>query len=352
MKEKVCFRVFPESWKEGWGDEFDTGNEDLASSFLDDLEDLELLSRGESEEGRPLMLWRWGRGPIKVSLLAGCHSDEPLGPHVLRRWLKRCTRGAGDVESLLETFSFYICPHINPDGENKNLSWVKKYPDFDAYVEHAFREKPGRDLEFGFPEMRKENVFWAQAMEKEGPFDLHLSLHGMGYSEGYLLLIERHVQERCVELQESFSRMAKGFGVGLHDHDRKGDKGFLYFGAGFSSTPEGKAMKGHFLKIGDELTASKFHLSSMEWMRSLGGDPVCLVSELPLFYIRKGPEQSDPGTPTQHMALRKALGEGHKSNELLGFQLEALGLERGCLSMLSLIDMALVQVAKEKGFNY
>ena len=42
-----------------------------------------------------------------------------------------------------------------------------------------------------------------------------------------------------------------------------------------------------FLDRQDELTARKFRPSSMETIRSVGGDPLTLVTEMPLLSSRK-----------------------------------------------------------------
>jgi hypothetical protein len=51
-------------------------------------------------------------------------------------------------------------------------------------------------------------------------------------------------------------------------------------------------MRAYFETLGDLETAGKFRPSSMEHVRSLGGDPLTLVSEVPLFV---GPRGSTPG---------------------------------------------------------
>ena len=47
-------------------------------------------SIGDSREGRPIKAFRLGAGPCRVSLLGGCHADEPVGPlllrHLVRSW--------------------------------------------------------------------------------------------------------------------------------------------------------------------------------------------------------------------------------------------------------------------------
>lgn len=67
-------------------------------------------------------------------------------------------------------------------------------------------------------------------------------------------------------------------------------------------------MRSFFRAQGDETTAALFHDSSMEFVRSLGGDPLCLVTELPL-YVVESQEPSAPGHPTAYLALKKVLPE-------------------------------------------
>jgi hypothetical protein len=57
-----------------------------------------------------------------------------------------------------------IVPHVNPDGEVRNASWSEttlpavdhrgrtdRVFDLALYLRHVVRERPGDDLEFGFP---------------------------------------------------------------------------------------------------------------------------------------------------------------------------------------------------------
>ena len=39
---------------------------------------------GHSRETRSIKAFRFGRGDTRISLLAGCHADEPVGPRLLR----------------------------------------------------------------------------------------------------------------------------------------------------------------------------------------------------------------------------------------------------------------------------
>ena len=72
-------------------------------------------------------------------------------------------------------------------------------------------------------------------------------------------------------------------------------------------------MVAHFLALSDEETAAKFRPSSMELIRSLGGDPLTLVSEMPLFLLPEAPtspsgpgfKAGTPGKRTLHDQLRQ-----------------------------------------------
>ena len=108
---------------------------------------------GQSREGRPVRAYRFGTGDRRVSLLAGCHADEPVGPRLLRHV-------CGYLASLppedvaLRGYEWWIVPHINPDGETRNRAWYRDGDtafEIDRYLAHVIRELPGDDIEFGFP---------------------------------------------------------------------------------------------------------------------------------------------------------------------------------------------------------
>lgn len=258
---------------------------------------------GESEEGRPIFGVVVGSGPRTVSLIAGAHSDEPLGPETLRTFILEGLEQRELLDNLFSAYRFVIVPHINPDGEARNQRWIVQWPSLPAYLAHVFRELPGRDLEFGFPSMRQENRIVAAFLRNHAPFDLHMSLHGMGYSEGAMLLIERTWIDRTQMLRERFAAAAREEGLELHDHDRNGEKGFVYIEPGFTTTPMGEAMRVYFRERGEVEMASRFHDSSMEYVRSLGGDSLCLVTELPLFLLARQ-RQHRPGIPDTYLRFK------------------------------------------------
>lgn len=252
---------------------------------------------GRSRQGRPVLGYRLGAGRRRVSLIAGCHADEPVGPAMLDRlvaWLASLPASAPAVAEV----SWHVVPHTNPDGEARNAGWTEglfddpRNADVDlaAYLRGAVREPPGDDVEFGFPhhsadrEARPENRAVADFLRAAGgPFRLHASFHGMAFAAGPWFLIERGWIERTGEERERLRRRVRELGYRLHDVDRGGEKGFSRIDEGFTTRPDSRAMAAHFLDRGDPETAALFRPSSMEFVRSLGGDPLTLVSEMPLF---------------------------------------------------------------------
>ncbi len=313
----------------------------------------EFIPLGKSEGGRPIAAAIIGRGPKTISLLAGAHSDEPVGPETLRIFILEGLKQRAQLSELFEKYRFIIIPHINPDGEAVNQAWITQWPDLAAYLQHTFRELPGRDLEFGYPEMRTENRLVSGLLTANGPFHLHASLHGMAFSEGAFLLIERHWIDRTTELQQQFVAYARQLGMRLHNHDRNGEKGFLYIGPGFTTTPEGRAMQAYFREQNDEATARLFHLSSMEFVRGLGGDPLCLVSELPLFDIRREMDDQGKNLPAAYLKfkerrpeiLQKIAAKASLDEIIREFDIQPLDLETAIRYQLYIIELGLQAIS-------
>jgi hypothetical protein len=258
---------------------------------------------GSSREGRAIIGHVFGSGPLRVSLIAGCHADEPVGPAMLRRlaaWL--AARPADDP--LLSAATWYLVPHVNPDGEARNAAWSARSQTLPA-VDHrgaadraydvalwlrgAVREAPGDDMEFGFPfdpsdtGARPENRAVAAFLAGGAPFHLHASFHSIGFATGPWFLIEPAWIDRTGGLRERLRERVRAMGYGLFDVDRGGEKGFRRIDEGFSTRPDSRSMRAWFEARGDAATAALFRPSSMEYVRSLGGDPFTLVSEMPLF---------------------------------------------------------------------
>ena len=327
---------------------------------------------GRSEEGRPIAGVTLGYGPDTVTLVAGAHADEPVGPETLRTLVleglaaRDWEAEGGGLDDLFRRFTFRIVPHANPDAEVRNRPWIEAWDAEDGpatlarYLQHRRREAPGRDVEFGYPVMRRENAAVSRFLFGYEPIAFHASLHGMGVSEGALLLIEREWIDRpaVAPLKGAFAAAARGDGLRLHDHDRGGEKGFEYGGPGFWTTPEGRAMRAHFLIHDDPETAAKFFFSSMEMAvltgRSpdSGESPLCLVTELPLFHL--GAEYDhQPGVPgllhtyqERVPALTEAAAAGADLRPLVAnLGLGCVDLETAVRLHLRTLDLGLAVVA-------
>lgn len=264
---------------------------------------------GRSREGREITGYRLGRGSSRVSLIGGCHADEPVGPEMLEKlvaWLALQKPGSPPLAEL----TWLVVPHVNPDGRLRNAVWSETpIPTVDhqgvsdrgydvvSYSGAAIRELPGDDIEFGFPrspddlEARPENRAVAEFLEQAAPIHLHGSFHGMGFATGPWFLIEPSWMERTATMRDVLRDRVRAMGYRLFDVDRRGEKGFRRIDEGFSTRPDSRAMQSYFEEIGDPDTARLFRPSSMEYARSLGGDPFTLVSEMPLFLL---PDEQDP----------------------------------------------------------
>ncbi|MCZ6794874.1 MAG: M14 family zinc carboxypeptidase [Planctomycetota bacterium] len=299
-----------------------------------------LLELGASREKRPIYGVRVGQGPERLSLLAGAHADEPVGPSTLLglcRWLEE----SPEAPRLLEGATFFICPHVNPDGAHRNRAWTSR-ADFGLreYLEDVEREVPGDDVEFGYPSeegatVRPENRAVADFLERgarpdgkgRGPrgFQFHASLHGMAIAEGAWFLIDRASVPRTAGLRADLAQVCRRLGVPLHDWDRRGEKGFERIAPGFSTTPTSTAMRRHFEELGDRTTAGLFRPSSMEFVASLGGAPLAMVSEVPLFLVTPSPPDA-PRLGHHFLEARDALVEARLA-------LAAEGVERSAASV-------------------
>jgi len=268
---------------------------------------------GRSRRGRPLLGFRFGRGDRAVSLIGGAHADEPVGPEMLRR-LVGFLGGLPPTDPLLAQWSWHVVPHINPDGAAVNAGWASSTlpvldhrgdPDrgyrFSSYFESAVREAPGDDLEFGFPRgmeteddrgARPEALAVAAFLRAGAPFVLHGSFHSMAFGAGPWFLLEPAWIDRTARLRDRLRAHVRGLGYRLHDVDRQGEKGFRRIDEGFCTRPDSGAMRRYFLDRDEPTMAARFRPSSMEFVRSLGGDPLTLVSEMPLFLV---PVTTQPG---------------------------------------------------------
>lgn len=300
-----------------------------------DVEGAEVL--GTSREGRPIHGHRLGSGPTRVSLIAGCHADEPVGPEMLRR-LVRCLRGLPPGHDLLAEATWSIVPDVNPDGARRNAGWSTTFLSAQDhlgredrgfaladYIGHVVRELPGEDVEFGFPRSpddegaRPENRAVARYLARGAPFHLHASFHGMSFAPGPWFLLEEAWIDRTVPMRRRIRELVKRMGYDILDLDRGGEKGFTRIDEGFSTRPDSQAMADHFLDKGEPETAELFRPSSMELVRGFGGDPLTFVSEMPLFLLSDQERPDGPvfragtrGRLELHAALRRLTADGNR----------------------------------------
>lgn len=262
-----------------------------------------LASIGESREGRSVGAVVLGTGPLRVSLLGGCHADEPIGPETLRR-LVTVFQQLPDTHDLLTQFQWWIVPHVNPDGEQRNR-WFEptmtSVP-LQQYLANRVRELPGDDIEFGFsrvdarPENRAVLEFWDRAAT---PFVFHATLHGMAFAGGPWFLLEPSWTERLQVFRKRLEDLVQTMGYSLHDVQRHGEKGFWRISRGFCTRPDSQAMKDFFQDQPE--VAAKFSPSSMEAVRAYGGDCLSVVSEMPLFIVKGLGEEIGPPDPVAVM---------------------------------------------------
>lgn len=323
---------------------------------------------GSSREGRPVRGFRFGRGELVVSCIGGCHADEPVGPEMLER-LAAYLAGRASDHPLLERFSWLLIPHMNPDGRERNRAWSEaRLPLRDSrgrpdqglrperYVEEAVRELPGDDMEFGFPRSaeddgaRPENRAAAVFLASAGPLALHVSFHGMGFAHGPWFLLEPLWVERTRALRTALSEQTERLGYELLEWDRGGEKGFWRIDRGFATRPDSRAMRDYFLARDDAETAARFRPSSMEHARSLGGDPLTAVSEMPLFILSPEGPLADPAFPRlERLARIRAAEEEHGDRAAGELGIRVMPLRDQMRLQLALLDEGLRAVERYGG---
>lgn len=261
-------------------------------SFLIKNYPLGFYEIGLSQEGHKLFGIKIGTGAMKVSLIAGCNADEPIGPYMIKcflAWLKQSSSG----NELLKKWTFYIIPQMNPDGALRNKNWTTLPLSLKLFLEKSDRDLPGEDLEFGFPEstentnIRPENKAAIDFLGGHGSYHAHFSLHNLSIGGGVWFLIGKNHSGDCFQLQAKLKGISEKFNVPLYDIDRKGEKGFFRLSAGFSTTPSSILIKKYLADHNHLDWSEKIHSSSMEFIENLGGEPLTLVSEIPYFLCPK-----------------------------------------------------------------
>lgn len=235
-----------------------------------------------------------------------------MGPQVLHSLLVDLSRPDHPWRARA---TFRIVPDANPDGAAANAAWwdPEAGADLPAWLSGRVRELPGDDLEFGFPGgpggddgIRPEAAAIAAFLAEGGPLNLHGSLHGLGLAEGPWFLVEPAWEDRLEPYRRACLDLVESLGLVPHDRDRRGEKGFRRLSRGFCTRPDSAAMRSHFQAAGDPRTAALFRPSSMEFVRSLGGDPFTFVTEVPVFLHPPGldPSAAQDGLARWTIALQ------------------------------------------------
>lgn len=267
-------------------------SEDDWESFLLRNFPLSYYEIGHSQEGQKLFGIKVGNGSLKASIIAGCSADEPVGPYMVKcflTWLKQSASG----NELLRKWTFFIIPQMNPDGALRNKSWTELPLSLKLYLEKSKRDLPSEDLEFGFPSVQSstnihpENIAAAEFLSQQGCFQAHFSLHNLIVGGGAWFLIDKKHSNDSFHLQAKLKGIAEKLNIPLYDIDRKGEKGFVRLSAGFSTTPSTIELRKYYQEHSHPEWAEKIYLSSMDYIESLGGEPLSLVSEIPMFYSSK-----------------------------------------------------------------
>lgn len=103
------------------------------SSFIDCLgeqySEAKVHSIGHSTEGREIKVVEVGRGARKIWVDGGIHAREWISPASVSYIMHSLVEESHKYSSLLNTFTFYISPSINPDGyehsRNYDRMWRK-----------------------------------------------------------------------------------------------------------------------------------------------------------------------------------------------------------------------------------
>ena len=109
-------------------------------------------------------------------------------------------------------------------------------------------------------------------------------------------------------------------------------------------------MRAFFEAKSDAAMANRFGLSSMDYVRTLGGDPLCLVTEMPLFLIADR-LPSEPGRPGSYLSfleqIRNVRGSTNPDarRELLeAFEVQPVDLRTAMRIQLGVIEAGLETV--------
>jgi len=108
----------------------------------------QLIRVGESREGRPIQLVRFGRGEARSFWYAGPHANEVIGVSTIVELAERLA----DEPTILDGnvgFDLVLC--IDPDGYIRNEDWFGPSIDLTAYFRGFFRPAMAEFPDWDFP---------------------------------------------------------------------------------------------------------------------------------------------------------------------------------------------------------
>jgi len=104
---------------------------DTISEFMDCLGEsysgVHVHNIGRSSEGRDIKVVEVGRGSRKIWIDGGIHAREWISPASVSFILHSLVEESHNYKDLLDTFTFYIAPSINPDGYEYSRSYDRMW---------------------------------------------------------------------------------------------------------------------------------------------------------------------------------------------------------------------------------
>lgn len=300
----------------------------------------------------------WGDGPIRMLLLASPHADEPVGVSSVLALLEGLLRE--ENRPLAKLLRVAVAPAANRRGYIANEAWFDAANALEArepgrefkmrmmaaekiralekprpgnleladaiehyiiqHLQHRRRTPPEADVEFGYaepgsdpadpsadflPECRRHAAFMDEACRRWGGLDLICPLHSMTAAGGAFALLRATDHDNpgpeATVFMQPFRYAAAICGLGLHDQNRQGEKGFWRLAPGFHTTPTAEEMRAYFAGRGASVA---IRYNSMQWAGKRARRAA--VPEIPLFLCRQLRDESPSGETQAQVARRAA----------------------------------------------
>jgi hypothetical protein len=167
---------------------------------------------GTSVNGVPIHHVRFGRGRVKVLLVAFPDCMEPIGGMTAYSVLTLLARR--NAELLAADVEWHIVPCIDPDGAMQNERWTQKPFTLESFVKGYYVQARSEQVDNSFPIAHKKLV-WTQpsreaailqgVLDRVRP-DFFFSLHN-AWAGGAFYFVSRDIGRKCYdELYRFLSR--------------------------------------------------------------------------------------------------------------------------------------------------